>query len=114
MYYHASRAHQQGLEHDVAGSAHLFGVLQILKQSVLIPSNTLVHVCSSVGEAICLAGLASENTTEVQSATSFSGSFAVRDVPVEVGADFVGLASTESVALCTTGLEKTSTLSSVT
>ena len=99
---------------DVATDTHLFGVLEVLEESLLVPSDTLVHVGSSVGEAICLAGLASENTTQVQSATSFSGSFAVRDVPVEVGADFVRLASTESVALSATGLEETGTLSSVT
>lgn len=33
---------------------------------------------------------------------------------MEVGADLVGLAGAESVALCATGLEETSTLASVT
>ena len=36
------------------------------------------------------------------------------DSPVEVGADFVGLACSEGMALSATGLEKTSTLSRVT
>lgn len=34
--------------------------------------------------------------------------------PVQVGADLVGLASTDSVALSATGLEKTSSLASIT
>lgn len=36
------------------------------------------------------------------------------DAPVEVGSDLVRLAGAESVALCATGLEEASTLTSVT
>lgn len=36
------------------------------------------------------------------------------DIPVQVGANFVGLASTESVALSATSLEERGTLASVT
>lgn len=41
---------------------YLLGVLEVLEESLLSPSDTLVHVSGSVGVAVCLAGLATENT----------------------------------------------------
>lgn len=48
--------------HDVASSAHLFGVLQILEHRILVPCNTLVDVRSCVRETLSLTGLTAENT----------------------------------------------------
>lgn len=94
---------------------HLFGVLEVLEQGVFVPSDTLVDVGSSVGEAFCLTSLATKDTASRN--TSVQRVALAREngnVPVEVGADFVGLTSGESVALSATSLEKTGTLGSVT
>lgn len=69
-------------------------LLTHLEESLLVPGNALVDVGGGVGEALGLAGLAAEDT-------------------VEVGADLVGAASLEGVALGTTGLEETGTLGEV-
>ena len=47
---------------DVATVTHLFGVLEVLEESLLVPSDTLVHVGSGVGEALRLTGLATKDT----------------------------------------------------
>ena len=47
---------------DVAMGTHLFGVLEVLEESLLVPSDTLVHVGSGVGEALRLASLTAEDT----------------------------------------------------
>lgn len=47
---------------DVATDTHLFGVLEVLEESLLVPSDTLVHVGSGVGEALRLTGLATKDT----------------------------------------------------
>lgn len=41
---------------------HLFGVLEVLEESLLCPSDTLVDVGSSVGEALSLTSLTTEDT----------------------------------------------------
>ena len=53
---------------------HLFGVLEVLEESLLVPSDTLVHVGSGVGEALRLTGLATEDTANApdMSASTFS------------------------------------------
>ena len=92
---------------------HLFGVLEVLEHRLLSPGDRLVHVSRRVREAFRLAGLATEDTGKSESETVRREESAL-NVPVQVGADLVGLASTESVALSTPGLEETSTFSSVT
>ena len=74
---------------------HLFGVLQVFEQSVLIPCNALVHVGSGVRVSVCLTGLAAKDTEQV-------------------GTDFVWSATLKGVALSTTGLEETGSLLNVT
>lgn len=73
----------------------LFRVLEIIEKSVLSPNDALLHVSRRVRETFHGTSLATEKT-------------------VQVGADFVGLASTDGVAQCTTSLEDSSTLASVT
>jgi len=73
----------------------LFGVLQVFEEGLFTPSDTLGNVGRGVREPFGLASLSSENT-------------------VEVGADFVSLTGLKSMALSTAGLEKGSTLGSVT
>ena len=48
---------------DVATDTHLFGVLEVLEESLLVPSDTLVHVGSGVGETFGLTGLATKDTS---------------------------------------------------
>lgn len=63
-----------------AGSRdELFRVLEIFEKSVLSPDNALLHISRRVRETIDGTSLATEKT-------------------VQVGADFVGLASTDGVA----------------
>ena len=47
---------------DVAKPTHLFRVLEVLKEGLLVPGNTLVHVGSGVREAIGLTSLTTEHT----------------------------------------------------
>lgn len=42
---------------------YLLGVLEVLEESLLSPGDALVHVSGSVGVAVCLTGLATENAT---------------------------------------------------
>jgi hypothetical protein len=113
---------------------YFFRVLEVLKEGVLVPGDALVHVGGSVGEAICLTGLAAkdtrwtkrqarERTEDGDTETSKKESEYVSkprnglesdDIPVEVGADLVSLTSTDGVALRATGFEEGSTLASVT
>jgi hypothetical protein len=65
-----------------------------LEEGLALPHNALVDVGGGVGEALSLARLAAEET-------------------VEVGADLVGTASLEGVALSAAGLEDTSALGDV-
>ena len=64
MYYRERiRSRQRGgWGSDVASGTHLFRVLKVVKQSLLVPSNALVHVGSGVGEALRLASLTAEDT----------------------------------------------------
>ena len=73
----------------------LLGVLKVLEEGLLSPSNALVDVGGSVGEPLDLASLATKE-------------------PMEVGADLVGLACTDGMALSAASLEETGTLASVT
>ena len=41
---------------------YLLGVLEVLEESLLVPSDTLIHVGSGVGEALRLTGLATKDT----------------------------------------------------
>ena len=102
---------------DVATVTHLFGVLEVLEESLLVPSDTLVHVGSGVGEAIGLTGLTAEDTARWQlhqPLPRLARARATVDLPMEVGADLVRLTCTNSMALSAAGLEETSTLGSVT
>jgi hypothetical protein len=63
----------------------LLGVLEVLEQRLVVPVNALVDVGGGVGETLDLAGLTAKET-------------------VEVGADLVGLAGADGVALGATGL----------
>ena len=102
---------------DVAKPTHLFRVLEVLKEGLLVPGNTLVHVGSGVGEAIGLTGLAAENTARRQlhqPLPLLTRARATVDLPMEVGADLVRLTRTNSMALGAAGLEESSTLGSVT
>ena len=49
---------------------HLFGVLEILKESGLIPGNPLVDISGGVGKALGLAGLSSEKAGNRQCVNS--------------------------------------------
>lgn len=44
----------------------LLGVLEILKEGLLVPNNTLVHVGGGVGEAFSLASLTTKDTRSVR------------------------------------------------
>ena len=46
----------------IRAGMYLFGVLEVFEKSVLIPSDSLVHVGSGVGETFSLTGLATEDT----------------------------------------------------
>jgi len=80
--------------HARAGDV-LFRVLKVIEQSILSPYNALLHVGGRIRETIDRTGLATEKT-------------------MQVGANLVGLARTDSVAQSTTPLEDSSTLASVT
>jgi hypothetical protein len=73
----------------------LLGVLEVLKESVLIPVDSALLVGVGVGEALDLARLAAEDT-------------------VELRADLVALAGLQGVALCAAGLEEVGSLLVVT
>lgn len=73
----------------------LLGVLEVGEQSVLVPGNTSLLVGVGVGVSLGLTGLTAKET-------------------VQVGADLVGTASLDGVALSATGLEELGTLASVT
>ena len=47
---------------DVARATHLFRVLKVLEQGLLVPGNTLVNVGGRVRESLALASLATEDT----------------------------------------------------
>ena len=51
---------------DVATVTHLFGVLKVFEEGVLIPGDALVHVRSGVRIALRLASLAAEKPTKAQ------------------------------------------------
>ena len=53
------------LQHATEGCAHLFGVLEILEQRLLVPCYALVDVGGGVGEALSLTGLAAEDTARL-------------------------------------------------
>ena len=73
----------------------LLGVLEVLEEGVLVPSDALVDVGSRVRVTTGLTSLATEHA-------------------VEVGADLVRLARGDGVALSAAGLEERSALGSVT
>lgn len=73
----------------------LLGVLEVLEQGVLLPSNTLGLVGVGVRETVDLARLAAEET-------------------VQSRADLVALTLLQGVALSATGLEETGTLLGIT
>lgn len=45
---------------------HLFGVLEVLKQSLLVPSDALVHIRSSIRETLALARLTAKHTAHIK------------------------------------------------
>jgi len=73
----------------------LLGVLEVFKESILVPGDTLLLVRVGVREALDLTGLAAKET-------------------VKVGADLVVAALLDGVALSTAGLEKVRTLGIIT
>jgi len=73
----------------------LLGVLEVGKQSVLLPGDALLLVGVGVGEALNGASLAAEET-------------------VQIGTDLVGTALLDGVALSAAGLEEVGTLLGVT
>lgn len=72
----------------------LLGVLEILKEGLLVPGDALLDVSLGVGVALGLAGLAAKDT-------------------VQIGTDLVGTTSLNGVALGTTGLEELGALGGV-
>lgn len=105
--------HENDVEYEYS-CTHLLGVLEVLEESLLRPDDTLTDVSSSVGEALRLAGLAAENTRKKARHVSTDTLGPQTNVPMQVRADFVRLASTKGVALSTAGLEEGSTLCGVT
>ena len=98
---------------EYTGETHLFGVLEVLEEGLLVPGDALVDVGGGVGEALGLSRLATEHTARATSTTDRTVR-QHRNSPVEVRADLVGSASLEGMALSAAGLEETSTLASVT
>jgi len=80
--------------HTCAGDV-LFRVLQVGKQRILSPYNTLLHVGGCVGETVDGTSLATDKT-------------------MQVGADLVRLTCADGMTQSTTPLENSSTLASVT
>lgn len=54
-------------------STHLFGVLEVLEEGLLVPGDALVDIGGSVGEAIGLTSLATEHTVRATSTSLFLG-----------------------------------------
>lgn len=54
---------------------YLFRVLEVLEESLLGPSDTLVHVGGGVGEALCLTSLTTEDTVHHEEQQTLSMSF---------------------------------------
>jgi len=81
---------QASERHFSAGDV-FFRVFEVLEQRLLVPGNALVDIGGGVRVTFHLTGFTAEE-------------------PVEIGPDFVGLASTDSVTLRATSLEKTCTL----
>jgi len=73
----------------------LFGVFEVLEQSLLVPRHALVDVRGSVREALGLSSLATEHA-------------------VKIRANLVWATRLESMALCTASFEETGTLGGVT
>jgi hypothetical protein len=48
----------------VRGETHLFRVLEVLEERLLVPGDALVDVGGGVGEVLCLASVTAEDTTE--------------------------------------------------
>jgi hypothetical protein len=99
---------------DPSDRTNLLGVLKVLKESLLVPCHTLVDVGSSVGEAVGLTRLATEDSEISLVSAKPPRPVAAVNAPMEVRANFVGLTSTEGMALSTTSLEEGSSLSRVT
>lgn len=94
-------------------AAYLLRVLEIFKQCVLVPCDTLVNIGSGVLEAIDLSGLATEDPG-YQLASSTQTMMVEPFLPMQVRPNFVGFTSTNSMALRTTRLEEGRTLGGVT
>ena len=77
--------------------AHLFGVLEVIKERVLAPDDPLIHVGSGIQESVCLTGLASKDTMMDKWYIVSSDSdppFERKNLPVEVRPDLMRFAST--------------------
>jgi hypothetical protein len=92
----------------------LLGVFKVLEEGVLTPCNALADIGRGVGVALSLAGVAAKKSEQSLSASKRDGTGLTTCLPVQVGADLVGLARSDSVALGATSLEETSTLRGVT
>jgi hypothetical protein len=56
MYYiHGRRLVQTSTRDHRIGMTHLLGVLEVLKEGILVPGNALIDVGSGVREALALA-----------------------------------------------------------
>ena len=52
---------------DAKRTTHLFGVLEVLEEGLLVPGDALVDVGGGVGEALGLSRLATEHTARATS-----------------------------------------------
>lgn len=95
-------------------ATYLLGVLEILKQCLLVPCDTLVNIGSGVLVAFDLTSFTTEDPKMPMSDHPPSYMGVELFSPVQVGSNLVGLARADSMALCATRLEKGGTLASVT
>ena len=92
---------------------YLLGILEVLKQRILAPDDSLLLVRLCVFEACCLAGVPTEQTIATSRRTSARRApqlgWHVMDAPMKVRSDFVTFARADRMALSTARLEKLST-----
>src|SRR6266576_2066219 len=113
------RAHEQKTHiseictHNAYGcGTYLLGILEVLKQRILTPDDSLLLVRLRVFETCCLAGVPTNQTVATSrrtSAIATTNGWYVMDAPMKVRSDFVTFSRADRMALSTARLEKLST-----
>ncbi len=124
MMFDAEEQRAQDVEKPLDRQTHLFGILQILKQGLLVPRHALVHVRGGVRVSVGLTRFTpkdSRNWLGCRPCTRRDGEGRLmgrkrreRDSPAQVRADLVSLTRASGMALRASRLEESSALGGIT